>query len=68
MKEMYEAVVEGKPIVHDGRWAMATLEIGNAKNREAPIILRPQHQSNHIEVGKIGRSPDLEVNGRVRII
>jgi phthalate 4,5-cis-dihydrodiol dehydrogenase len=30
MKEMYEAVVEGKPIAHDGRWAMATLEVGNA--------------------------------------
>jgi phthalate 4,5-cis-dihydrodiol dehydrogenase len=30
MKEMYEAVVDGKPITHDGRWAMATLEVGNA--------------------------------------
>jgi phthalate 4,5-cis-dihydrodiol dehydrogenase len=30
MKEMYEAVVEGKPVAHDGRWAMATLEVGNA--------------------------------------
>jgi phthalate 4,5-cis-dihydrodiol dehydrogenase len=30
MKELYEAVVEGKPLVHDGRWAMATLEVGNA--------------------------------------
>jgi phthalate 4,5-cis-dihydrodiol dehydrogenase len=30
MKEMYEAVVEGKPLLHDGRWAMATLEVGNA--------------------------------------
>src|SRR5262249_41564912 len=30
MKEMYEAVVEGKTITHDGRWAMATLEVGNA--------------------------------------
>jgi phthalate 4,5-cis-dihydrodiol dehydrogenase len=29
MKEMYEAVVDGKPIMHDGRWAMATLEVGN---------------------------------------
>jgi hypothetical protein len=23
-------VTEGKLIVHDGRWAMATLEVGNA--------------------------------------
>src|SRR5207245_542946 len=30
MREMYVAVVEGKPITHDGRWAMATLEVGNA--------------------------------------
>ncbi len=30
MKEMREAVFEGKPIVHDGRWAMATLEVGAA--------------------------------------
>jgi phthalate 4,5-cis-dihydrodiol dehydrogenase len=30
MKEMYEAVVEDKPITHDGRWALATLEVGNA--------------------------------------
>jgi phthalate 4,5-cis-dihydrodiol dehydrogenase len=30
MRELYEAVFEGKPITHDGRWAMATLEVGNA--------------------------------------
>jgi phthalate 4,5-cis-dihydrodiol dehydrogenase len=30
MKEMYEALVESRPIRHDGRWAMATLEVGNA--------------------------------------
>jgi phthalate 4,5-cis-dihydrodiol dehydrogenase len=30
MKEMYEALVEGRPITHDGRWATATLEVGNA--------------------------------------
>ena len=30
MKELYEALTEGKPIVHDGRWATATLEVGNA--------------------------------------
>ena len=30
MKEMYEALIEDKPITHDGRWALATLEVGNA--------------------------------------
>ena len=30
MKEMYEALYEGKPIMHDGRWATATLEVGAA--------------------------------------
>ncbi len=30
MKEMYEALVQSRPIRHDGRWAMATLEVGNA--------------------------------------
>lgn len=30
MREMYEAVFDGKPIVHDGRWALATLEVGMA--------------------------------------
>jgi phthalate 4,5-cis-dihydrodiol dehydrogenase len=35
MKEMYEALVEGRPIRHDGRWAMATLEVGNAITESA---------------------------------
>ena len=42
MKELYEAVIEGKPLVHDGRWAMATLEVGNAmvqSSRERREIL-----------------------------
>ncbi len=30
MKEMYEAVVEGKAIGHDGRWATATTEVCKA--------------------------------------
>jgi hypothetical protein len=30
MKEMYEALVDGRPIAHDGRWAMATTEVGCA--------------------------------------
>ena len=30
MKEMHAALTGGTPIVHDGRWAMATLEVGTA--------------------------------------
>jgi phthalate 4,5-cis-dihydrodiol dehydrogenase len=30
MEELYEAVAHGKPIIHDGRWGMATLEVGMA--------------------------------------
>jgi phthalate 4,5-cis-dihydrodiol dehydrogenase len=30
IKEMYEAVIDGKPLVHDGRWALATTEVGEA--------------------------------------
>ncbi|HEY3642787.1 MAG TPA: Gfo/Idh/MocA family oxidoreductase [Xanthobacteraceae bacterium] len=30
MKEMHAALTGGKPIIHDGRWAMATLEVGDA--------------------------------------
>lgn len=35
MKELYEAIAEGKPMVHDGRWAMATLEVCNAMVQSA---------------------------------
>jgi phthalate 4,5-cis-dihydrodiol dehydrogenase len=28
--ELYDAVVNGKPVYHDGRWGMATLEVGLA--------------------------------------
>lgn len=30
MKELYNCLAEDKPIIHDGRWAMATLEVGTA--------------------------------------
>jgi phthalate 4,5-cis-dihydrodiol dehydrogenase len=30
MKEMHDAIFKGAPIVHDGRWAMATLEVAMA--------------------------------------
>lgn len=46
MDELYDAVVNGKPPVHDGRWAMATLEVGSAmvqSTRERREILL-QHQ------------------------
>jgi phthalate 4,5-cis-dihydrodiol dehydrogenase len=35
MEELYEAVVNGKSIVHDGRWGMATLEVGMAMVQSA---------------------------------
>jgi phthalate 4,5-cis-dihydrodiol dehydrogenase len=33
IEEMYEAVTAGTPIVHDGRWALATLEVQTAMVR-----------------------------------
>jgi hypothetical protein len=30
MREMYECLTAGTPIVHDGRWALGTLEVGMA--------------------------------------
>jgi phthalate 4,5-cis-dihydrodiol dehydrogenase len=33
IEEMYEAVTTGAPIVHDGRWALATLEVQTAMVR-----------------------------------
>lgn len=30
MQELHDALYAGQPIVHDGRWALATLEIGSA--------------------------------------
>ncbi len=30
MQDMYDAVVNGKPISHDGRWGMGTLEVATA--------------------------------------
>ncbi len=34
-REMHEAIFEAKPIVHDGRWALATLEVGEAMARSS---------------------------------
>ena len=53
MKEMYEAVIEGKPIVHDGRWALATTEVGEAimqSGRERREIML----SHQCEIGDHG--------------
>ena len=53
MQEMYEAVVDGKPIMHDGRWALATTEVGEA-------IVKSGHErreimaSHHCEIGEHG--------------
>lgn len=46
LEELYEAVVEGKPVWHDGRWGMATLEVclailESARERKE---VRLQHQ------------------------
>lgn len=46
VQELYEAVVQGKPVIHDGRWSKATLEVSMAvlqsarEQREVPL----QHQ------------------------
>jgi predicted dehydrogenase len=50
LAEMYAGIVEGRPIFHDGRWAMATLEVCQAildsaqKSRE--ISMRRQVATN----------------------
>jgi phthalate 4,5-cis-dihydrodiol dehydrogenase len=47
MREMYDCLAEGTPIVHDGRWALATLEVALAVSesaRERKEILL-QHQN-----------------------
>lgn len=43
VKELYESLTEGKPIGHDGRWAMATTELctailDSAKNRREVLL------------------------------
>ena len=35
MRELHTALTDGAPLVHDGRWATATLEVGNAILRSA---------------------------------
>jgi len=46
MREMYECLHDGTPITHDGRWALATLEIGLAISESSDarkeIMLRHQ--------------------------
>ena len=52
MREMFECLAEGTPIVHDGRWALATLEVGLAISQSGSerreIVL--SHQSGLHEV------------------
>ncbi len=45
MREMYECLFEGKPIVHDGRWALATLEVQMA-------ILESSREHREIQVSR----------------
>ena len=35
MEELWDSVAHGKPIVHDGRWGLATLEVGEAMVQSA---------------------------------
>jgi phthalate 4,5-cis-dihydrodiol dehydrogenase len=46
MREMYECLTAGTPITHDGRWALATLEVGMAISESSvarrEILLRHQ--------------------------
>jgi phthalate 4,5-cis-dihydrodiol dehydrogenase len=35
IQELYDCLVHGNPIVHDGRWGMATMEVGEAIMRSA---------------------------------
>jgi phthalate 4,5-cis-dihydrodiol dehydrogenase len=35
LQELFDCLTNGKPIVHDGRWGMATLEIGAAMVQSA---------------------------------
>jgi predicted dehydrogenase len=47
LQELYDAVIEDRPVFHDGRWGMATLEVCLAimqSGRERREILL-QHQS-----------------------
>ena len=35
IQELYECLVHDRPIVHDGRWGMATMEVGEAIMKSA---------------------------------
>src|SRR5579871_1031638 len=39
------------------------IEIRYAQNCVTPIVLRPQHESDDIEIRKVEHSPDVEVHG-----
>ena len=51
MREMYECLRDDTPITHDGRWALATLEVGMAlldsSQRRREITLEHQCAINH---------------------
>jgi predicted dehydrogenase len=50
LKEIYHAIVEDRPVSHDGRWAMATLEVCLAilesMNHSREVTLRRQVPTN----------------------
>lgn len=50
LNELYQGIVEGRPIFHDGRWAMATLEvclaIANSVNDPKEVTLSRQVPTN----------------------
>src|ERR1035438_9961505 len=48
------------------RWP--TVELRHTKNREAPVIFRPQCESDDIKVREVEHAPKLEVDRRVGIV
>jgi phthalate 4,5-cis-dihydrodiol dehydrogenase len=51
LQELYDAVVEDRPVYHDGRWGMATLEVALAIMQSArerrEIMLTHQSATRH---------------------
>ena len=58
LEELYDAIVNGKPLWHDGRWGMATLEVclammQSAKERREIMLAhqKPMHPDYDAELG-----------------
>jgi phthalate 4,5-cis-dihydrodiol dehydrogenase len=54
IREMHERLTTGKPITHDGRWALATLEIGSA-------IVQSGHERREIMLSHQRGQPPIAV-------